>query len=136
MKKKPQIITSGKRKRAIAKVIIIKGTGKVKINKQVMESFGTEISRMKVKEPLIIAGKLSETVDLKIFVKGGGIISQADAIRLAVAKALVEYSKDENLEKAFADYDRHLLVADVRQREPSKPNRHGQARAKKQKSYR
>lgn len=136
MKKKKQIIQSGKRKSAIAKVIIVKGTGKIKINKQALDSFGTEIAMMKIKEPLIIAGKLSETVDLNIFVKGGGFNSQAEAIRLAVAKALVEYSKDKNLEKAFADYDRHLLVADVRQREPSKPNRHGKARAKKQKSYR
>ncbi len=136
MKKKIQIITSGKRKSAIAKVIIVKGTGKIKINKQAFDSFGTELSRMKVQEPLMIAGKLSETIDLNIFVKGGGVISQADAIRLAIARALVKYSKDENLEKALGEYDRHLLVADVRQREPSKPNRHGKARSKKQKSYR
>ncbi len=136
MKKKKQIIQSGKRKRAIAKAIIMKGTGKIKINKQAFDSFGNEMARMKVKEPLMIAEKIVETIDFNIFVKGGGFNSQAEAIRLAIAKALVEYSKDETLEKAFADYDRHLLVADVRQREPSKPNRHGKARAKKQKSYR
>ena len=52
------------------------------------------------------------------------------------AKALVEYSKNSKLKEQFLEYDRNLLVADVRRKEPAKPNRHGQARAKRQKSYR
>ena len=75
-------------------------------------------------------------VDIDINVAGGGIISQAEASRLAIARALVEYSKSNSLKDSFLKYDRHLLVADTRRKEASKPNRHGQARAKRQKSYR
>jgi ribosomal protein S9 len=53
---------------------------------------------------------------------------------LAIARALVE--KDKKLKEVFLDYDRQLLVADVRQKESAKPNSHGKARAKRQKSYR
>ena len=67
---------------------------------------------------------------------GGGISSQADASRLAIAKGLVEFSKNDKLKEDFLNYDRNLLVADVRRKESAKPNRHGQARAKRQKSYR
>ncbi len=75
-------------------------------------------------------------MDISINVAGGGISSQADASRLAIAKGLVEFSKSEKLREEFLNYDRNLLVADVRRKEPAKPNRHGQARAKVQKSYR
>ena len=67
---------------------------------------------------------------------GGGISSQTDACRLVIAKSLVEYTKSERLKETFLKYDRTMLVADVRRKEPSKPNRHGKARAKRQKSYR
>ena len=74
--------------------------------------------------------------DIDIDVTGGGISSQAEASRLAIAKAMVEYGKGEKLKEIFLGYDRNLLVADVRRKEAAKPNRHGQARAKVQKSYR
>ncbi|MCH8014397.1 MAG: 30S ribosomal protein S9, partial [Candidatus Dadabacteria bacterium] len=90
----------------------------------------------KLREPLTIAGDLANKVDIKVNVFGGGISSQADASRLAIAKSLIEYSKNDKLKEQFLNYDRNLLVADVRRKEPSKPNRHGQARAKRQKSYR
>ena len=69
-------------------------------------------------------------------VRGGGPTSQTEAARLAIAKGLVQYSKSAVLEDRFLSYDRQLLVADVRRKESAKPNRHGQARAKGQKSYR
>ena len=94
------------------------------------------MSRLKLREPLIIAGDLIDKVNIRLNVVGGGISSQADAGRLAIAKGLVEYSKSEKLKEDFLKYDRNLLVADVRRKEPAKPNRHGQARAKRQKSYR
>ena len=53
-----------------------------------------------------------------------------------VRVALVGYTKNDKLKEIFLNYDRNLLVADVRRKEPSKPNRHGQARSKVQKSYR
>jgi len=51
-----------------------------------------------------------------------------------IARALVEHTP--SLKSVFLDYDRNLLVADVRLKEPVKPNKHGSARSKKQKSYR
>ena len=130
------IMASGKRKRAIARASIKPGTGIVRINNTMLDNYQPEISRLKLREPLIIASDLAVKVDIKVNVRGGGISSQADASRLAIAKALVEFSKGTKLREQFLEYDRNLLVADVRRKEPAKPNRHGQARAKRQKSYR
>ncbi len=127
---------SGKRKRAIARATLKDGKGIIKINNQLLDYFEPEFSRMKIMEPLILAGDLTKKIDIDINVAGGGIISQAEAVRLAIARALVEYSKSSSLKDTFLKYDRHLLVADTRRKEAAKPNRHGQARAKKQKSYR
>jgi len=129
-------IASGKRKRAIARATIRPGKGIIKINNKLLDFYEPKISRLKLREPLIIAGDLINKVNVSVNVFGGGVSSQADASRLAIAKALVEYSKSDKLKEQFLDYDRSLLVADVRRKEPAKPNRHGQARAKKQKSYR
>ena len=130
------ITAAGKRKSAIARATIRAGKGIVKINNKVLDFYEPKISRLKLKEPLIIAGDLANKVDISVNVFGGGISSQADASRLAIAKGLVEFSKNDKLKEEFLNYDRNLLVADVRRKESSKPNRHGQARAKRQKSYR
>jgi len=130
------ILVSGKRKRAIARATVRPGSGVIRINHLLIENYGPEMSRLKLKEPLILAGEIANKVDINIRVLGGGISSQADASRLAIAKGLVEFSKDEKLRQGFLSYDRSLLVADVRRKEPAKPNRHGQARSKVQKSYR
>ena len=60
--------------------------------------------------------------------------SQAEAAALAIARAFAQH--DKKLEKVFLDFDRQLLVADVRRREKTKPNCQGKARSKRQKSYR
>ena len=130
------IVTSGKRKRAIARATIRSGKGIVKVNNQLLEFYEPKFSRLKLKEPLILAGDLINKVDINVNVAGGGMSSQADASRLAIAKGLLEFSKNDKLKEDFLNYDRNLLVADVRRKEPAKPNRHGQARAKRQKSYR
>jgi small subunit ribosomal protein S9 len=136
MKAKEKIIlASGKRKQAIARASITKGNGAVRINKKPVECFGSEIERLKIKEPLILAGPLAGQVEIDVKVNGGGINGQAEAVRLAIGQALVEYSKDKKLEQRFLDYDRQLLVADVRRKETRKPN-DSKARAKRQKSYR
>ena len=127
---------SGKRKRAIARATLKDGKGNIKINNQMLDILEPKFARMKIMEPLILAGDLAKKVDIAVNVAGGGIISQAEAVRLAIARALVEYSKSNALKDTFLKYDRHLLVADTRRKEAAKPNRHGQARAKRQKSYR
>jgi small subunit ribosomal protein S9 len=133
MSAKP-IHTAGKRKRAVARATLKPGKGKVRINRLLLENYGSKLARMKLQEPLIIAGDSAKNININITVAGGGPVTQADAARLAIARALMK--SDKKLEKAFLNYDRHLLVADVRRKETHKPNRHGKARAKRQKSYR
>lgn len=127
------IHSQGKRKRAIARASLSPGKGKIKINGQFLDSYATELIRLRVQEPLLLADNVAKNVDIKISVNGGGMNGQADACRLAIARALVQY--DEKLKKVFTDYDRLLLVADVRRKEVCKPN-DSKARAKRQKSYR
>ena len=127
------INTSGKRKRAIARAKLCDGTGKVRVNSQLLENLHPEMLRMRIEEPIILAGDVASDVDINIKVNGGGVTSQANAARLAIGRALVKHSK--KLEKVFLDYDRQLLVADVRRKEVAKPN-DSKARAKRQKSYR
>ena len=127
---------SGKRKKAIARATLKGGKGKIKINNIPLDLYEPRLARLKLREPLILAGDVVNKLDIEVNVKGGGINSQADASRLAIAKALVDYAKGGKLKEKFLAYDRNLLVADVRRKEVSKPNRHGQARAKVQKSYR
>jgi len=128
------IKTTGKRKRAIARAVLRSGKGIVKINNHLIDLYKPDMARLKLQEPLILAGDVAKGVDVSLNVFGGGYMAQAEAARLALAKALVQHTK--RLEKVFLDYDRHLLVADVRRKETHKPNTHGKARAKRQKSYR
>lgn len=124
---------SGKRKSAVARATLRQGTGKVRINDIMLDAYSSEMARLKLQEPLMLAGDLANQVDVDITVSGGGIIGQTEAARLALSKCLVEMNK--KLEKPFLQYDRHLLVADVRRKETRKPN-DSRARAKRQKSYR
>ena len=130
------INTSGKRKRAIARATLSQGKGLVRINRVPIDFVEPKMYRLKMREPLILAGDVANKVDIDIHVAGGGVASQAEASRLTIAKALVEFTKSDKLKEIFLNYDRNMLVADVRRKEPAKPNRHGQARSKVQKSYR
>ncbi len=133
--KSETLVVSGKRKRAIARGIFKPGKGKVKFNRVPIDLINPEVFRLRIREPLELAGPLAKSVDINVTVKGGGVASQIEAARLAVAKGLVEFSKSEELRKTFLDYDRHLLIADTRRNEPHKPN-DSKPRAKRQKSYR
>lgn len=130
------IHASGKRKTAIARAILRQGNGLVRINDVPLDFVHPRMSRLKLQEPLILVGDIANKVDIDVNVAGGGIASQAEASRLAIAKALVNFTKSDKLKEVFLAYDRNLLVADVRRKETAKPNRHGQARSKVQKSYR
>lgn len=130
------IHASGKRKTAIARATLRQGTGLVTINSIPISFVEPRISRLKLTEPLLLAGDVAAKVDIDVSVSGGGTTSQAEASKLAIAKALVSFTKSDKLKEVFLSYDRNLLVADVRRKESAKPNRHGQARSKVQKSYR
>lgn len=136
MKAKKSHQLAGRRKRAIARASIRAGTGMIRVNRVRLENYGTQMCRQRISEPLLIAGDLAKSVNIDVDVVGGGNTNQTDSIRLAIARALVDYAGKEKLKSAFVDYDRTLMVADVRVKEKAKPNCHGQARAKRQKSYR
>ena len=129
------INTSGKRKTAVARAVVKEGTGKVTINKVPIEVYTPELARLKIKEPLELAPEMSAKVDVAVNVKGGGVMGQAAAIRTAIARGMVDYFKDEELEAMFRAYDRSLIINDDRRKLPKNPLGRG-ARAKKQKSYR
>jgi small subunit ribosomal protein S9 len=124
----------GKRKTAIARATLTPGEGKVKINSQELSTLKDNMYKRKIEEPIILAGSVMDKINIDVKIKGGGVNGQADAIRLAIAKVLSNFEK--KLHKTFLTYDRTLLVADVRRRETRKPNTHGKARSKRQKSYR
>ena len=134
MVKTKTINESGKRKRAVARATLKQGSGQVFINNKPLDLYTPKLSKARIQEPLILAGDVAKKLDFKITVRGGGISGQADAVRLAIAKCLSEHSP--KLKDVFLEYDRQLLVADVRRKEARKPNSQGQARAKRQKSYR
>ncbi len=106
----------------------------MRINNVIIDKYEPKLSRMKLREALILAGDTISGVNITINVAGGGISSQAEAARLATARALVAH--DKKLEKVFLSYDMNFLVADVIRKETNKPNCRGKARSKKQKSYR
>lgn len=129
-------VVSGKRKTAVARAAIKSGSGKVIINGKKIEVFNY-FDRLKMEEPIRIAqnvfGKLDFDVDIKT--QGGGEKGQIEASRLALARAIVDFTKSKELVDAFLEYDRNLLVADVRRKEAYKPG-DSKARSKRQSSKR
>ena len=134
--KKGEILTAvGKRKRAVARAYGKKGSGRIFVNKIPLEVYGSELTRMIISEPLVLAGDVAKKVDINVNVKGGGVFGQADAARQAIAKILVQV--DKKLKETFLQYDRNLLIADPRRTEPHKPSRSRQGpRRHKQRSKR
>ncbi len=133
---KKVLVISGKRKTAIAKAVIRPGRGRIRINNVPLEIYQPEIARLKILEPLIAAGEEAwKDVDISVKVKGGGFMGQAEAARMAIARALVKWTKSSHLKSLFLRLDRTLLAGDPRRKEPKKFGGPG-ARARYQKSYR
>ena len=130
------ITTSGKRKTAIARATVRKGEGRVRINNVPIEIVSPELARLKMQEPLVmVGGEASARVDIDVKVSGGGVMGQADAVRTAIARGMVEFLEDNELKERLLGIDRSLLVNDTRRKEPKHPQGRG-ARKKWQKSYR
>ena len=127
--------TSGKRKEAVARASVKSGSGKVRINNVTIEIYTPELARFKMMEPILLAGDKVSAVDINVNVQGGGFMGQAEAVRTSIAKGLVEFLQDSELEASFKQYDRSLLISDPRRKLPKKPQGRG-ARKKRQKSYR
>ncbi len=133
---KKVLVVSGKRKTAVARAIVKQGVGKVRINKTPVEIIEPEIAREKIMEPLLQAGEATwKQVDMEVKTSGGGYMGQAEAARMAIANALLKWTKSTHLRTVFTEYDRTMVAGDARSKESKKFGGPG-ARAKEQKSYR
>ena len=133
---KKVLVVSGKRKTATARAIVKQGVGRVRINKTPVEIFEPAIAREKIMEPLLQAGEATwKQLDMDVRTEGGGYMGQAEAARMAIANALLKWTKSTHLRTVFTEYDRTMVAGDARSKEPKKFGGPG-ARAKEQKSYR
>ncbi len=85
----------GRRKSAVARVYLTEGTGKITINKRdLKEYFPSELVQFVVKQPLALLDA-TEKYDIKVTLAGGGFTGQSQALRLAIARALVKVNEDD-----------------------------------------
>jgi small subunit ribosomal protein S9 len=120
--------TVGRRKEAVVRVRLTAGTGKFLLNgKSLEEYFPNKVHQQLIREPLVILDK-PETFDVRANLKGGGITGQAGALRLAIARALIEIDSDDRptLKKAG------FLTRDPRVKERKK---YGLKKARKAPQY-
>lgn len=125
-KKQKIIFATGKRRKAVARAKFSAGSGRILINATPLDIWATEPLRLWVSEPLILAGDVPKGVDITVTTNGGGSTGQAEAVRMAIARGILTFSKDKKLKEAFMKYDRNLLVYDPRRNEPH--HAHGASR--------
>jgi small subunit ribosomal protein S9 len=119
-----QYYGTGRRKTSTARVFLRPGSGTLTINRRTFEAFfPTEALRTQIKTPLVLT-ETSDKFDILATVAGGGVSGQAGAVRLGIARALVEY----NLELRKALKAEGLLTRDARAKERKK---YGMAGARK-----
>lgn len=125
---KPLIQSTGRRKRAIARVRFVPGTGKVTVNSRALEEyFPSAVQRMVATEPLRLA-EVENNYDVHATLDGGGTTGQAGALRLGIARAIAELDNEQRpaLKKAG------LLTRDAREKESKK---YGLKKARKAPQY-
>ena len=119
-----QYYGTGRRKTSTARVFLRPGTGAVTVNRRAFEAFfPTEALRMQIKTPLVLT-ETADKFDILATVAGGGVSGQAGAVRLGIARALVEYNAE--LRKQLKTEG--LLTRDARAKERKK---YGMAGARK-----
>ncbi len=132
-----QYYGTGRRKSSSARVFLRPGKGEIKVNNRVLEDyFGRETSCMVIRQPLETVDVLNK-FDIYATVVGGGISGQAGAIRLGIARALVNYDEQDLAEDAEPDAnsfrrklrERGLLTRDSRRVERKKVGLHKARRA-------
>ncbi|MBN1159736.1 MAG: 30S ribosomal protein S9 [Candidatus Diapherotrites archaeon] len=134
-KKSKAITTKAKKKKAVARAVVKPGKGRIRVNSVPVELQEPEFRRMLLMEPVYLVPNAFENVDISVTVNGGGTMGQSVAIRGAIAKAIVAFTKDDKIKQKFLEYNRNLLIDDSRRKEAKKPLGRG-ARAKKQLSKR
>ena len=116
---------TGRRKSSAARVFLRPGKGDINVNGKPLDTFfGRETARMIVRQPLELT-KLNDKFDVLVTVEGGGISGQAGAIRLGLARALVEY--DETLKSPLRKAG--FMTRDAREVERKKVGLHKARRA-------
>jgi len=116
---KTQFQTVGRRKTAVARVLLRPGNGQWSVNGRALDAyFPRMLHRYRIEEPLRVAGA-EGTLDVRVRVRGGGLTGQADAVRLGLARALAE--RDEELRPKLRE--KGLLTRDPRKVERKKPGR-------------
>ena len=109
----------GRRKSAVARIFVTEGTGKITINKRdLTEYFPSSILQFVVKQPLALLD-VAEKYDIKVNLQGGGFTGQSQALRLAIARALVKINADDK--KALRAEG--FVTRDSREVERKKPRR-------------
>lgn len=112
----PLTQTTGRRKRAVARASLRPGTGQFTINGKTLEAyFPTAASQMVVAEPLVVT-ETRETYDIAASIHGGGSSGQAGALRMAIARSLVELDPESRNDLKAAG----LLTRDPRKKESKK----------------
>ena len=115
------IIVTAKRKTAIARAYIKEGNGKVTINSIPLQVYEPLLARLRISEPLILAGEdYVSKVNINVKVIGGGYMGKAEAARIAIAKGLVKYFDDDKLKLLYLQYDPYMLKSDPRRKEQRK----------------
>jgi small subunit ribosomal protein S9 len=136
MPAKKVLVVSGKRKTATSRAVVRPGIGRIRINRTPIEILEPAVAREKIMEPLLQAGEdVWKQLDMDVKVLGGGYMGQAEAARVAIANALLKWTKSTHLRTVFSEYDRTMIAGDARRKETKKVGGSG-ARAKDQKSYR
>ena len=114
----------GRRKSSVARIFVTEGTGKITINKRdLTEYFPSPILQFVVKQPLNLLN-VAEKYDIKVNLNGGGFTGQSQALRLAIARALVKINADDK--KALRAEG--FMTRDSREVERKKP---GQPKARR-----
>ena len=114
----------GRRKSAVARIFVTEGTGKITINKKDLQDyFPSTILQYVVKQPLVTLN-VAEKYDIKVNLDGGGFTGQSQALRLAIARALVKINADDK--KALRAEG--FMTRDAREVERKKP---GQPKARR-----
>jgi small subunit ribosomal protein S9 len=109
----------GRRKSAVARVYLTEGNGKITINKRdLAEYFPSELVQYVVKQPLNLLG-VAEKYDIKVNLCGGGYTGQSQALRLAIARALVKVNAEDKKALRVAGF----ITRDAREVERKKPGR-------------
>ena len=125
---KPLTQTTGRSKQAVARVRLRPGTGTITINKRPLDEYFTiETHRMIVTEPLRLA-TVAESYDVDATVDGGGVPGQAGAVRMGIARSLVEVDPELRVTLKKAGF----LTRDAREKESKK---YGLKKARKAPQY-